>query len=328
MTRPVIAAIGLTLLWLALPRAQTADGILGVVGYDVFSQNAAAPILNTWRGTNVTLGVEDPPKRGPCAAGKLWHAMLVTGGGPYGRDFTRFFWCAYDIGGVMEDDVGFYFMGSNIEPASQWQANTEYGLQFWYRPETTIVGDSNTDPGSAANNKLFMAMKGYSGGDNRVMIHVRRTVPNNEGSTCIRESDEFPNTTHVSIRISRNIDNPRDSGSTLASTLCAGWAIPIGQWSLITASWRMGDQPFVKLWVGANPVYANPTVYDTRTGAWGFDRASLNGEWRAFGGYYSDQLEDTATWGITGLKIWSTFPASGGSGATAPGAPTGLRQRP
>lgn len=314
--RALAWALGLGLLS-APAAAQDGNGVLGTVSYRTFTSNA--PVLDPWTGSDVTLTVEDPGHRGSCAAAILWNAAIVTGGGPGGGDYTRFTWCAYDIGLIIEDDVGFYFNGSLIEPTAQWQANTEYFVQFWYKPETENQGDSDLDPGGPANNKLMMLMKGFDGGDSRVMIHVRRptaagegTAPTGDGA-CIAEVDDRPANQYVSIRISRNIDNPRESNDN--ATLCAGTAIPIGQWSKITAAWKMGTSPTVKIWVGESTTYDAPTSFDDATSEWLFDRTAMNDEMRIFGGYFSDPLEDTGTFGIADVVIASTFP---GGAAAAP----------
>ena len=314
--RTAAAAVAAVLIW-AAPAASQVDGVLGTISYRTFTSNA--PVLDPWTGSNVTLSIEDPGHRGACAASILWNAAIVTGGGPGGGDFTRFSWCAFDIGGIEEDDIGFYFNGSLIEPTGQWQANSEYFVQFYYNPETENAGDRDRDPGGAMNNKLMMLQKGFDGGDSRVMIHVRRPTTRGEGTAptgvgaCIAETDDRPADRYVSIRISRNIDNPREIGGNAA--LCAGTAIPIGQWSKITAAWKMGTSPSVKIWVGDSPDYASPTSSDTATSQWLFDRTSMNGEMRIFGGYFSDPLKSTGTFGIADVVLATEFPGTGGAAA-------------
>ncbi|MGE0463316.1 MAG: hypothetical protein AB7Q16_18290 [Vicinamibacterales bacterium] len=286
-------ACGLTLVGLALGQGGADTSVLGRIDFD------APPYqLATWRGTKVDLRQHD--RRGPKARGHLWD-WEPQAGLPGAGGHVRFHWWEYKVansgppGEKWEDNAGFYFRGSGIEPPDEWQEEAEY----FGRVRIRIVQPMRPDPemtGNTATNKWLITNGGHHDGDHRLMLHLTNT---GASEPCVASSRRFPQARYTAVRISKNIGDQ-----------CAGSVLRTGEWEDVQWSWRMGPagRAFVRLWVNNND-YARPTSQHVFSEPWIMERGGMNSEWHV-GGYYSDELEADASWDLDDFEIATSFDAT------------------
>jgi hypothetical protein len=262
--------------------------------------------MESWTGATVTLSNANSQQMGSKGPGRLWNYTHETSGGWNNRNYVRFYWWDYDVSGVPEEAVGFFFSGAPIEPSAQWQNGVEYFVRVRIRYNQRIRPHPNS--GMTANNKWFIGNIG-AGGDARVMIHMRSAE---SGGVCGLNQSQYPPQTHVGTRISQNI-----------SADCAGGALRVGVWEHLQYSFRFGGPgtAAVKLWLNNND-YSRPTSQDLNWGDnWQMVRSQMNTGFN-LGGYVSDEVADDVTWDIMDFEIANAFDSGWApSGSTTPPPP-------
>lgn len=258
-------------------------------------------------GERDTLGVYSEVM-GPKGPGTLWDYEHITdGSGWNGRSFVRFRWWDFDVSGIEEQEIGFFFDGARLTPPPDgWRDGAEYFIRFRVRIHSTPVAVGG-ESGTTVNNKFLIT----NSGGVRLMLHMRSA----DGSACgTFDPIQYPPQDWVSMRISRNIDGPDDG-------YCANVPVPTAQWTHLQYSVRYGaaGSVFVKAWVN-NDDYSRPTAVDATGSEW--PQVGMEGRWQV-GAYVSDPSAEDVSWDLMDLEVAATFDPTWAAGGENPFDVTG-----